>query len=143
MDLQKQGVLEAALREQRERRDASRVRRRKRKTKERPWRVLKEDWFRFMRARYGRVIQLSPWAAKEEKLARKLLAEVELETASRMVELFIDGWDRDGLPSFGYFWTARDSYRAMAEGKIGLKRNDLNEDEYSEKRDGTAPLIGW
>lgn len=131
------------MRAQRTKSDEAKKNRRKRQAKTRPWKVLKEDWFRFMRARYDRTIVLSPWGPKEEKLARKFLEDANLELASKMAELFIDDWDKDGLPSFGYFWTARDTYRAMVEGTIKRGTNDINEDEYNEKRDGSAPIVGW
>ena len=143
MYLQRQSTIAEAMRAQRAKRQEAEGKRRKRKSKEKPWQVLKEDWFRFVRARYGRVIQLSPWGPKEAQLARALLKEVELETATRMAELFVERWSGDGLPSFGYFWTARDSYQALAEGRIEPRSTGLTRGEYDENTDGQGPAHGW
>jgi hypothetical protein len=108
-----------------------------------PWRVLEESWHEQMRLTFGKKYQSSPWGVAETSLAKALLKEVDLETATKMVQAFIPAWKKDGTPGFGYFWKARDSYRAIALGQVKSKRERINQDEFNEARDGHLPDIGW
>ena len=108
-----------------------------------PWRVLEESWHEQMRLTFGKKYQSSKWSVVETKLARALLKEVDLETATKMVKTFIPAWKKDGTPGFGYFWKARDSFRATALGQAKSRRERVNSDEYNEARDGHLPDIGW
>lgn len=122
---------------------AARARRRTKLSRQRPWKVLEEEWHEQMKRTFGKGYVSSPWKVHEPKLARELLKEVDLDLAVRMVRRFIEGWDKPGTPGFGYFWKARDSVRAEVLGQTKTRREMVDTDEYSEARDGHLPQIGW
>lgn len=118
---------------------AARKSRRRKKEKDKPEAAVKEEWLRQLHAAFGMRLQIS-WKEKEWSLARHLLEYVDLETALKMIERCIVTWRREGVPSFGWFWAGRDSYKAMVLGQAASTR-DL--DEYDEERDGKSPKVGW
>lgn len=131
----------AELRAMDEKRTASREKKRARKERFKPWQALRDDWARFVHAKWGTGIKVE-WAVKEQQLARKLLKEVDLKTASKAAELFID--DQRKVPGFAYFWTARAQYVAIAEGKAtrgdkGKLRGETRQDLVERK----GSIIGW
>lgn len=132
------------------RENGARARKRKadRTAARRPWKSLKEHWDEEMRHAFGMGFKPTPWATrgKEVALARKLLAEVELETAKKMVTACIDGWraqGRPGTPNFGFFWSTRESTLAQVSGQTTSYKEMLNVSEYDEELAADAPDVGW
>jgi hypothetical protein len=133
----------AALRDGGSKAPAARRQRRGKMVKRRPWKVLEEEWHEQMHRTFGKDFVSSPWKVHEPKLARKLLDEVDLDVAIKMVKQCIESWDKPGTPGFGYLWAARDSIRAEVLGQVKTRREMVDSDEYNEERDGHLPKIGW
>lgn len=128
-------AIREALKETSRKREAARKRRREKRGREKPWQILEEEWLKAMRARG--IAKPTPWAAKERKLARALIKEVELEPAIEMVHRFVERWDKEGEPSFGYLWVARDSFKDNGRSR---SRRDAEYDAEAAKH---APKVGW
>ena len=133
----------AAMKETRERREASKVKKRDRKIRRRPWIVLMEDWHEEMKGRFGKDFVSSPWGEAEKALARKLVNTEGFDEALELVRYFVRTWNRNGTPGFKLFWTMRDSVRAELHGQANTKKERVNRDEYNEERAATCPDIGW
>lgn len=136
----------AAMKEQRERREAAQAKKRSRKIRQRPWVVLMEDWHEELKGVFGKKFVSSPWGKAEKALARKLIKEVGFDDALEMVRHFIRTWSRNGTPGFKLFWTMRDGVRAELRGQTTRSRSRqerVNRDEYNAERAATCPDIGW
>jgi hypothetical protein len=144
--MSREKTFELALAENKAKAPAARKQRREKQKLKRPWRALEHEWHEQMKHTFGKDFVSSKWSDKiEGKLARALLAEVELDTAVAMVKRCITEWDKKkpGAPSFRYFWAMRDSLRSIENGQTKSRRERVDADEYSEARDGHLPRIGW
>ena len=132
-----------AMRKQRERREASREKRRNRKVRQRPWVVLMEEWHEEMKGAFGKDYTSSPWGEAEKALARKFIKEDGFDEALELVRRFLRTWNRTGTPGFKLFWTMRDSVRAELRGQADTRQKRVNRDEYNAERAATCPDVGW
>lgn len=141
----------AAMKQQRERREAAQAKNRSRKIERRPWVVLMEGWHEEMKGAFGRghdgiLYEPVSWGEAEKALARKLIAEVGFDDALEMMRRFVRTWEaksRSGTPGFKLLWHLRDGLRAELRGQTQTKKDRVNRDEFNAERADRCPDIGW
>lgn len=100
--------------------------------------VFKGAWFRKLRARYG--LDFEPgWTEADNALARKLVKQVGIETAERMVAVFELG---SKPPGFKLFWVMRDTTQAVALGNVVTTsaQDKIQEREWDPKKTGGSGI---
>jgi hypothetical protein len=129
------------LKQSQEKREKAAEKKRQKRKKVRPWVVFAEEWREEVLRVFGKKADPTAWGPAEAKLARALLKEVELDEAVGMAKRFIASWKddrRQGLPSFRYFWTVRDSVKGPS-----VSDHRRQEREYDPEKAKKSPKIGW
>lgn len=132
--------MQAAL----DQRKAAIEKRRQKRTKVQPWKVLAEEWQDQIKKNHGAATQVE-WTAAEGALARKLLKTVDLDQALKMVRHFVGEWcpAHQKYPSFKLFWTLKDQVSAELRGELETKSAKLDRDEFDHEAAKNQPKIGW
>lgn len=142
MGTERERKLAESIREGSRKTEVARQRGHAKRIKTRPWKALAEDWCEEMWRVFGQDVTLTPWTVKEQQLSRKLLREVEYETAVEMMQLFLRSWNEPGMPEFAFFWLRRGSVLAMIKRQVKkAKKRRLG--EYDEESFSRQPEIGW
>ena len=133
---------QAGLKEKRK--DAVEQRRAK-LVKNQPWRVLAQEWREEVLRVFGKDFPVEPWTTADGVLARNLLREADLNTAIRLVHLFLrTAKSRGRAPAFKLFWAMRMAVRAEAEGMLQSRRQRIDRvDEYNPDTASRYPKVGW
>jgi hypothetical protein len=135
------------MRAQGERKKEALERLRKRNAQDRPWKVLQSFWFEEHWRVFGKDVDATRWGAAELSLAKKVLNEVSLERAQKMVAAMFFAWGgRDGLPSFKLFWAMRGGLKAKSEGKgpeQAARKERQRFREYDKDKAAAHPRFGW
>lgn len=118
--------------------------RRTKQVKVRPWKVLADEWVESVRRNHGLSTQVE-WSAADGSLARKLLKEVELDVALKMVRHFVDVWcpTKQKFPAFKLFWALKAQVIAEMSGQLATKRERLDQDEFDREDAKSFPKVGW
>lgn len=120
----------------------------KKKKEKTPAQWLRKEWNAMMRAFHPGV--KTEWSGADYSLAKKLVKELGDKQAKRIVEHFIETWDRrkasrTGVPGMRLCWVMRDQLLAEIEGKVKIRETremKIRSGEYAGTGDDSANA-GW
>lgn len=154
--------LRSARAEMMMRRGEDKSTRRMKNEKDRPHRILREEWEYAIKCIYGSDVDVS-WSEADKALAKRLVGDrnrntgvlkpgkYDLSMAISMAYQFIEDWyksGKEGLPPFKLFWSKKDSLAAIQRGDAprggnNFYRNILPNSEYNEEKAKGLPKVGW
>lgn len=102
--------------------------------KKQPWRYLLRRWDDEVRDLFGEGVELPKWGGVQQRLLRDLLKELsrDVDEAEARITKFIHWWhgNRQGLPSFRFFWAVRTKVDNLSAAARALDEKQLAEREW-------------